>query len=80
MIEMIYFEQMVHKHLLKKILHDNRKKAEDSQKIFNHLNNNMDLTIPLYQEANDLELIRRIRTKYMNIMKNRLKDFFKKKT
>jgi nuclear receptor co-repressor 1 len=39
----------------------------------------MDLTIPLYQEANDLESIRRIRTQYMNIMKNRLKDFFKKK-
>ncbi|CAF5100975.1 unnamed protein product [Rotaria sp. Silwood1] len=66
--------------LIEKILHDNRKKAEDSQKMLNHLNNNLDLTIPLYQEPNDLESIRKIRIEYVNIMKNRLKDFFKKKT
>lgn len=42
-----------------------QKKAEDSQKIFNHLNNNIDLTIPLYQEANDLESIRRIRIQFV---------------
>ncbi|CAF0787976.1 unnamed protein product [Rotaria sordida] len=65
--------------LIEKILHDNRKKAEDSQKMLNHLNNNLDLTIPLYQEPSDLESIRKIRIQYINIMKNHLKDFFKKK-
>ncbi|CAF3900416.1 unnamed protein product, partial [Rotaria magnacalcarata] len=65
--------------LIEKILHDNRKKAEDSQKMLNHLNNNIDLTIPLYQEPSDLASIRRIRSHYVNIMKNRLKEFFKKK-
>ncbi len=29
--------------------------------MLNHLNNNMDLTIPLYQEPSDLESIQRIR-------------------
>jgi hypothetical protein len=33
--------------------------------MFNHLNNNIDLTIPLYQEANDLEFIRRIRLQFV---------------
>ena len=65
--------------LIEKILHDNRKKAEDSQKQFHHLNNNFDFTIPFYQEANDLESIQRIRRQYMNVMKTRLKEYFKKK-
>lgn len=43
-----------------------QKKAEDSQKLFQHLNNNIDLTIPLYEEANDLESIRRIRIQYVS--------------
>ncbi|CAF4276194.1 unnamed protein product, partial [Rotaria sordida] len=54
------------------------KKAEDSQKVLNQLNNNMDLTIPLYQEPNDLESIQKIRTQYMNVMKNRLINLLKK--
>ncbi|CAF2757520.1 unnamed protein product [Rotaria sp. Silwood2] len=51
--------------LIEKILHDNRKKAEDSQKMLNHLNNNLDLTVPLYQEPNDLESIKKIRIQYV---------------
>ncbi|CAF4858057.1 unnamed protein product [Rotaria sp. Silwood1] len=64
--------------LIEKILHDNRKKAEDGQKVLNQLNNNMDLTIPLYEEPNDLESIEKIRTQYMNVMKNRLINLLKK--
>ncbi|CAF5084950.1 unnamed protein product, partial [Rotaria magnacalcarata] len=54
------------------------KKAEDGQKVLNQLNNNMDLTIPFYQEPNDLESIEKIRTQYMSVMKNRLINLLKK--
>ncbi|CAF4094745.1 unnamed protein product [Adineta steineri] len=64
--------------LIEKILHDNRKKAEDGQKVLNQLHNNIDLTLPLYQEPSDLEPIEKIRTQYMNVMKNRLINLFKK--
>ena len=33
--------------------------------MLNHLNNNMDLTIPLYQEPGDLESIQRIRKQFV---------------
>ncbi|CAF0926148.1 unnamed protein product [Adineta ricciae] len=65
--------------LIEKILHENRRKAEDSQKLLNHLNNNMDLTMPLYQEPSDLESLRRSRIQYMNVMKNHLIEIFKKR-
>jgi len=64
--------------LIEKILHENRKTAEDGQKILNQLNNQMDLVVPLYQEPNDLDSISEIRRKYMSIMKNRLVNLFKK--
>ncbi|CAF0840416.1 unnamed protein product [Adineta ricciae] len=64
--------------LIEKILHDNRKVAEDGQRVLNRLHNNIDLTIPLYHEPSDLEPIDEIRTQYMNVMKNRLINLFKK--
>ncbi|CAF1009587.1 unnamed protein product, partial [Didymodactylos carnosus] len=64
--------------LIEKILHENRKKAEDGYKVFSQLNNNIDLTIPLYHEPSDIDSIQKVRKQYHGVMKRKLISLFKK--